>query len=236
MAKAVLGLEEIEGIIREEAAGQGGHVHEFFSDDTRLYARTINTPITEVAPLDAVQAGVAVRVDGTDVWVRPYIFRQVCLNGAIVATSEEAEEFDLTAVGVVEQQERHLRETITACGQVKVLQRETPHFRNLKARSVDRAMMMVTMSQTHHWRRTSAELLDILTQFEKEEPSAWGMMNAITAVARETRDPERKWRLEELGSLAPMLIPDYRRTGFDALDASDFYCEVEEQVRELVHA
>src|SRR5437016_3236431 len=119
MANAVLGIDDIERIVREEAAAQGGIVHEFLSDDGRLYARTINTPISEVAPGDAVQAGVAVRAIWADVWVRPYVFRQVCWNGAIVASSEDAEEFELASKGTIEEQEKYLRGAITACGHVK---------------------------------------------------------------------------------------------------------------------
>jgi len=34
-------------------------------------------------------------------------------------------------------------------------------------------------------------------------------MNAVTSVARDTRDPELRWRLEELGGGIPaMLVPD----------------------------
>ena len=37
----------------------------------------------------------------------------------------------------------------------------------------------------------------VLREFDREERSAYGVFNAMTSVARETRDPERKWRLED---------------------------------------
>jgi hypothetical protein len=234
MTSAVLRLDEIERIVREEAAAQGGYVHELLCDEGRLYARTVNTPIAEVAPNDAIQAGVAVRVNGADVWVRPYIFRQVCLNGAIVANTDEAEEFDLQVIGTTALQESHLREAITACGRVKVLTREALHFRSLRAHRIDRAMMMMAMIKTHHAGVTQTDLLDILAQFESEEQNLWGMMNAVTAVARETRDPNRKWLLEEIGAMIPAMLDDRVRRCLDGPDWSEL--DNMDDVRELVLA
>jgi hypothetical protein len=42
-------------------------------------------------------------------------------------------------------------------------------------------------------------LPQILERFRSERPSAFALMNAVTSVARDTRDPETRWRLEELG-------------------------------------
>jgi hypothetical protein len=38
-------------------------------------------------------------------------------------------------------------------------------------------------------------------------------MNAITSLARDTRDPERRWRLEELGGGMLALIHRQRKSG-----------------------
>lgn len=95
-------------------------------------------------------------------------------------------------------------------------------------------MMMITMVQTHGGHFSDGQLLDILAQFEGEESTAWGAMNAITAVARGTRDPERKWRLEEFGALVPARLGDPVRTGIDALEWEDAGCRAE--TRELVTA
>ena len=35
----------------------------------------------------------------------------------------------------------------------------------------------------------------------------FGLMNAATSVARDTRDPELRWRLEELGGGIPVAVP-----------------------------
>ncbi len=46
---------------------------------------------------------------------------------------------------------------------------------------------------------------------ESEDHSAFDLMNAVTAVARDQRDPEVRWRLEELGGGVPALkFPEIR--------------------------
>ena len=35
------------------------------------------------------------------------------------------------------------------------------------------------------------------------DPTYYGVMNAVTAVARETTDPETKWRVEQFGGSIP---------------------------------
>jgi hypothetical protein len=46
--------------------------------------------------------------------------------------------------------------------------------------------------------------------FESRDRSAFGLINAVTAVARDTRDPELRWRLEEFGGGVPALARDPR--------------------------
>jgi len=50
-------------------------------------------------------------------------------------------------------------------------------------------------------------------EFENaNDGSYYGVMNAVTAVAREISDPETKWRLEEFGGSVPALARRTSRT------------------------
>jgi hypothetical protein len=51
---------------------------------------------------------------------------------------------------------------------------------------------------------------EVLHRFAKEgDDSRFGLMNAITSVARNTRDPEARWHLEKLGGMIPVIkFPD----------------------------
>ena len=49
---------------------------------------------------------------------------------------------------------------------------------------------------------------EILSRFAEEtDRSRFALMNAVTSVARETRDPVLRWRLEELGGGIPVNRP-----------------------------
>ena len=51
-----------------------------------------------------------------------------------------------------------------------------------------------------------AQILDSF--FGEGEQSRFGLMNAVTSVARDRSDPEKRWRLEELGGgIAAMIVP-----------------------------
>jgi hypothetical protein len=53
----------------------------------------------------------------------------------------------------------------------------------------------------------AAIAVQIMDQFAREaDSSTFGLMNAVTAVARDTPDPDLRWRLEELGGGIPALV------------------------------
>src|SRR5262249_35482504 len=57
-----------------------------------------------------------------------------------------------------------------------------------------------------------ASYMDIVDRYRAGgDRSAFGVMNAVTSLARETRDPEARWSLEQLGGSVPALIR--HRTG-----------------------
>src|SRR4051794_23479191 len=76
---------EIGDIFAEEIAAAGGSVSETFAEGTCLFARSVLPGTRDVRAGDSVQGGVALRAAEEDIWVHPYIFRQVCRNGAIRA-------------------------------------------------------------------------------------------------------------------------------------------------------
>jgi len=74
-------------------------------------------------------------------------------------------------------------------------------------------------------RMIPAHLIDQImrTFMEADDRSAFGLMNAVTSVARDQDDPEVRWRLEELGGGVPaMRFPHVRPDGSEAeLDVSE---------------
>src|SRR5262245_35858977 len=75
----------IQAAFTEGITAMGGTVVETFDDGECLFARSVLPRAREVLPNDRVQDGVALRATETDVWIHPYVFRQICSNGAIIA-------------------------------------------------------------------------------------------------------------------------------------------------------
>jgi hypothetical protein len=76
------------------------------------------------------------------------------------------------------------------------------------ASSVNGTDMMLNMMAmlAHLPPRTRTQVMEsVLGQFTSGgDSSRFGLMNALTATARETRDPELRWRLEEFGGGIPV--------------------------------
>ena len=56
----------------------------------------------------------------------------------------------------------------------------------------------------------------ITDQFKFEDDTMFGLMNAVTAVARETQDPALQWELEKLGGRFLALVPTPHVSNHDA--------------------
>ncbi len=57
------------------------------------------------------------------------------------------------------------------------------------------------------WRTISADLQDEIVRIfvQADDRSAFGLMNAVTSVARDQDDPQVRWHLEELGGGVPAM-------------------------------
>ena len=207
---------EIRDLVGVQIAELGGTMSDCYDDGERLYLRTILPPPAEVRPGDAVRGGVAVRVVGPEISVHPYTFRQVCSNGAIRAQAlqtRQMERVDLAApTPHIERVAWELGEAVRACAAPEAFAESVGEMRSAAEHQADQFLSILAAV-----RRLpgggSDFLRHILAQLERErDRSAYGLMNALTAVARETREPEARWRLEELGGGVPARLTPRRRT------------------------
>ena len=90
-------IAKIAAFFRQEIASREGTIHDIFDDGSRLYCRAVLPRVAEVRANDNVQAGVALYAKESLVRVRPYVLRQVCTNGAIMATSQRSQRSMRTA-------------------------------------------------------------------------------------------------------------------------------------------
>jgi hypothetical protein len=202
MASQVLSSSEIRAIFSEEIEEAGGDVSEVFEDGDRLFARSILPWVADVRPADEMKGGVALRADGPDVSVHPYLFRMVCRNGAIRAHAIQTRQLDVSEILTPYEAEVALRESVRACCAREAFTEGLEEVRSALASSVDLAITVAPFLG----RMPAATAQQIVSRFfESGDRSRFSLMNAVTSVARDTRDPDLRWRLEELGGGIPVV-------------------------------
>ncbi len=195
---------EIKEIFVNEVEDAGGRMSDVFDDGTRIFLRAVLAGEKEVERRDRVQGGVAVRATADDICVHPYVFRQVCKNGAIRAHAIETREIRRVDFSTEEQAEvaSALCEAIRGCCCDEAFARGAVEMRAARESSqVDLALTMMPLFARFAQGTESRTVISLI--FDRflagQDKSRFGLMNAVTSVARDTRDPEVRWRLEEFG-------------------------------------
>jgi hypothetical protein len=209
-----LTTREIADVFSAEIAAAGGTVSDAFDDGDRLFMRAILPAEREVKARDRVQGGVALQASEFSIWVHPYVFRQVCSNGAIIAHATESCHLTRSDVASesAEAHETALRNAITACCSDSVFAKAADEMRSSVRSRIDFALTFMPMLSRLPL-NVSAKLVGaIMDRFlEGQDTSRFGLMNAVTSVARDTRDPEMRWHLEKLGGRIPVEIQPRKR-------------------------
>jgi hypothetical protein len=201
-----LATSHVQTLFADEVQAVGGTVTEAFDDGRRLFARSVLPAVAEVRPGDQVQGGVALRACEGQVWVHPYVFRQVCRNGAIIAHAVQTRHLaDLDSLPAEEADEA-VREAVRACCAAEAFTTAAGEMRSAVGAPIDMILTLLPSLARFQAARQKPIMQAILEQFFREDDrSRFGMMNAVTALARDTRDPELRWRLEEFGGGIPVL-------------------------------
>jgi hypothetical protein len=100
-----------------------------------------------------------------------------------------------------------LRDALRACAAEEAFVTAFTEIRSATDREVDHALTLMPMltRMAASSKRESEIFLHILDRFFGEsDKSTFGLMNAVTSVARDTDDPDLRWRLEELGGGIPV--------------------------------
>jgi hypothetical protein len=198
----------------QEISDAGGQVLDVFDDGTRLFLRSILAATWEVRPKDGFQGGVALRTTEREVLVHPYVFRQVCRNGAIVAQAIQTRRVDRVEETPFADPEEAVREALAEvaaavqeCCAPEIFAEFTNQLRTACELEAD-LVIQLAPQLVGLPRQVAAQLFaDIDRRFTKEgDRSLYGLTNAVTVAARDTRDPEMRWRLEEIGGGIPALL------------------------------
>jgi hypothetical protein len=196
-------------VFSEVVAAAGGNVSDTFDDGKRLFMRAILAGECDVKPRDRVQGGVAIRATELDIWVHPYVFRKVCSNGAIIAHAIETRHLEPADFDSDPEESLvpALREAIQECCAPEAFENAADQMRLAMHSQVDLALTLMP-SLTRMPAAFASEFLATITERFREgrDNSRFGLMNAVTSVARDTRDPELRWQLEKIGGAIPALV------------------------------
>jgi hypothetical protein len=173
-------------VFSEEIVGKRGKVIDTFDDEKRLFG------------------GVAMKGTEEGVWLHPYVYRLVCRNGAIMAEAVESREITGIYIGGPEAGLSDLRETVRTCCTVEAFATSVEQMSSRELHEVNHTLNVMAFFGSHGGLRGGV-LAQIMNRFFRERGrTGFDLMNAVTAVARDTRDPEVRWNLEKLGGGVPV--------------------------------
>jgi hypothetical protein len=206
---AFLTTTEIKALFAEEIIAEGGAVSDTFDDGSLLFTRSILPQVREVRTADQVQGGVALRASEGDVWVHPYVFRLVCRNGAIMAHAIQTRHIRMDDFPTPEEAATEVRLAIRACCSQDAFTVAAEQMRSAREAQADVALNLLSLISRRHSEAGAQILRAVMERFFGEaDRSRFALMNAVTSVARDTRDPQLRWRLEEMGGgIAAGLTP-----------------------------
>lgn len=187
-------------VFTDEVGSHRGVVTEAFDDGKRLFVRSVLPQLDIVRSGDQVQGGVALRATEQGLWVHPYVFRQVCRNGAITAQTVATRQLDDLQFQQPEQILQSLREAVAWCCAAEIFSESVRQMRIATQSDADVGITLMPLLSRLEGHGATHTLAAIMEHFVGDgDRSRFGLLNAVTATARETRDPELRWNLEEFG-------------------------------------
>jgi hypothetical protein len=152
-----------------------------------------------------MRAGIAMRTTDEQIFVHPYTFRLVCSNGAILAHATQTQVISLD--DPITDPIVALRQAVHLCAQPEAFRQSLLEARGAMERQAD-IMLLYLPLLSRFPRDVAAQLFSMIARrfSDARDRSRFGLMNAVTSTARDTKDPETRWRLEELGAQVPALL------------------------------
>ncbi|MSR57821.1 MAG: hypothetical protein EXS05_09120 [Planctomycetaceae bacterium] len=190
----------ILAVFAEEMSMRHGDVTDTFDDGERLFTRSVLPDFKEIRTGDRVQGGVALRANLQEVWLHPYVFRLVCQNGAIMPQTITTQHLRDLHLLQTEDAEQSLRNAVESCCADKNFTSSVHKMRSAAESAADMALTLMPLLSRLRTQSNVRLLSQIMERFVGEgDQSRFGLMNAVTSVARDTHDPEIRWNLEEFG-------------------------------------
>jgi hypothetical protein len=209
MLDGTLTTGNILDIFTEEVQTRQGRVTDTFHDRGRLFVRSLLPHVADARPMDSMQGGLALRATSEELWLHPYLFRHVCRNGAIMAHTIESLHVECLGAYSLEEGSAMLRQAIADGSADNVFATSIHRIRSSATIEVDDLLNLIPHLSYFQDAGMGRFLAEILVRFSGgRDRTHFGFMNAVTSVARETEDPDERWRLEEWGgAVGARLLP-----------------------------
>jgi hypothetical protein len=210
--------QELGALFIDEVRTLGCAHPDVYDDGERLIARAICTHPVEVRPGDVVRGGVALHAVGDLVDVHPFIFRQVCTNGAIMAEALQSKRVARVEVPAPSEAITaaldDVRAAIRACAAPTAFADATAAMQRAIRHPASVLINVLPWLGGMPRSNIAAFVGSVMERFVRQgDESAFGLINAVTSIARDTKDPERKWRIEEFGGTMLALISPASKSG-----------------------
>lgn len=197
---------ELYDLFAEEIGALAGHVSDSFVDDSLLIARAVLPLAGDVTPGDTIEGGVAIRAAGSQIVVHPYTLRKVCTNGAVMALATSSTRIErigydgiVTPAYEISTILARVSEAVHASAAPEAFLQSIDDMRSAMHHEANLALHFLPRLQRTPTRAMRAMFEMIVGSWSAgDDRSEFGLMNAITAVARDTADPELRWTLEEV--------------------------------------
>lgn len=215
----VLSTAQILEAFTQEIQAQQGEITDTYDDGERLLVRSVLPQLKEVRPDDQLQGGVALRGTSQSVWLHPYLFRLICKNGAIAPQAVDTQSLLNLNQEDPETTLQFIREGTRACCAPEVFTNTVTQVLTAAEMQINFALAMLPLLKGLPKLSPDPMVMRIVqSMFTETDKTAYGLANVITAIARDTTDPVRRWDLEELGgSLIIGKIPTNPNDWFRAL-------------------
>ena len=206
-------MEWFVNIFKQATADFGGIIgRDEEQRGVRFLASTFQGIERAITRGDAIQGGLALKVSSEEAQLSSFTFRLVCSNGMISTLADEEEDFSRYRETEFEETlYRKYAELSSTASEVAELYRQSQQqpadarlwqyvLHSLGQLQADRRWMdhlMLALMEERR-RRLSGQTPERSTGLNTDI-NRFELINAVTAVARDTPEPELRWKMEELG-------------------------------------
>ena len=184
----------------EEVKQRGGNVTDVFHQGGRLYVRSLLPHVAERATQRSHARRRSAAFHDDELWLHPYLFRQVCRNGAIMAQSIESLHVECLGVYTLEEGSVMLREASPNAPSSTFFETSMRRIRRSAMSEIDELLNIMPHLMQLQRAGMGRYFSEVFQRFIGEgDRTRFGLMNAVTSTARDASDQDDRWRLEELG-------------------------------------